>query len=311
MGIGTGTAALIGGVASAGAGLAGSAMQASAAGKAANLQAQAAQQGINLTQQNAQQAIGYQNAALGNITNAYSPYYTAGTQGLTSLSQAMAPGGALAQNWNQQFQAPTAAEAAATPGYQFALQQGLNAVQSGAAAQGNLLSGGTMKALNNYAQGMASTNYQQVYNNAFNQYLQNYGQFQQNQANQYNRLMGLTGIGQNATAALGSAQLGVAGNIGNILTGSSGAIANLLGAQSSARAQGAVNQAQAWSGGLNQAVSGLGGGLLGYSLGNTGQRALNNAWNSGAGWNTPINYSGETLGLPTSGTSGLLTGFGF
>lgn len=248
--------AVIGAGASIGTGLIG----AHAANTAANQQVQAAQQGINLTQQNAQQAIGYQNAALQNITNAYSPYYTAGTQGLTSLSQALAPGGSLAQNWNQQFQAPTAAQAAATPGYQFALEQGLNAVQSSAAAQGNLLSGGTMKALNNYAQGMASTNYQQTYNNAFNQYLQNYNQFQTSQANQYARLMGLTGIGQSATGALGTAQLGVAGNIGNVLTGASGAISNLLGAQGQARATGTMGAANAYGGmvgGLGSAAASL------------------------------------------------------
>lgn len=277
MGIGTGTAALIGGVASAGAGLAGSAMQASAAGNAAAAQQQAAQQAINLTQQNAQQGIGYQNTALQNVTGAYSPYYAAGAQGLGQLQAAMAPGGQLTQGWNQQFQAPTAAQAAQMPGYQFALQQGENAIQAGAAAKGNLLSGGTQKALANYATGLASQTYQQAYNNALTGYQTNYATWANNQANLYNRLMGVTGIGQQATQALGNAQLGTAGNIGNLLTGSSQSISNLLGAKSSAAAQGMVNQAQAWSGGLNQAIGGLGGGLLGYVYGQQ-QQQLPQAW---------------------------------
>ena len=132
-----------------------------------------------------------------------------------------------------------------------------------------------MKALNNYAQNMASTNYQQVYNNAFQNYLQNYSQFQQNQANQYNRLMGLTGIGQQATSALGNAQLGVAGNIGNILTGSSGAIAGMLGAQGQARATGTMGAANAYGGmigGLGSAASSLPWGT--WFPGNTTSKAV-------------------------------------
>lgn len=294
MGIGTGTAALIGGVASAGAGIAGSAMQAGAAKSAAQTQAQAAQQAMALQQQNAQQAVGYQNAALQNVTNVYSPYYTAGQQGLTSLASALAPGGSLAQNWTQQFQAPTAAQAAATPGYQFALQQGLNAVQSSAAAQGNLLSGGTMKALNNYAQGMASTNYQQTYNNAFNQYLQNYNQFQTNQANQYARLMGLTGVGQQATSGLAGAQQSIASNIGNILTGTAQTQSQALQNAAAAQASGMVGSANAWAGGLNTiggAAQGYGNALATQAL---YQRILGNTGGGGTGF-TP-NLTGLTGG---------------
>jgi hypothetical protein len=48
-----------------------------------------------------------------------------------------------------------------SPGYQWALGQGLNGVQTSAAANGSLFSGGTLKDLNNYASGMAD----QTFNN--------------------------------------------------------------------------------------------------------------------------------------------------
>jgi len=54
----------------------------------------------------------------------------------------------------------------ADPGYQFRLQQGLDAVQHGAAAGGKALSGQTLKALNDYAQGTAAQAYQDAYGRA-------------------------------------------------------------------------------------------------------------------------------------------------
>ncbi|NNP70928.1 DNA transfer protein p32 [Acinetobacter sp. Ac_5812] len=71
------------------------------------------------------------------------------------------------------------------PGYQFRLNQGLDATQSSAAAGGGLLSGATLKALNNYAQDTASNEY----------------------GNAYNRLSNLVGLGQNAAAGVGNAGL--------------------------------------------------------------------------------------------------------
>lgn len=54
----------------------------------------------------------------------------------------------------------------ADPGYRFRLQQGLDAVQRSAAAGGKVLSGQTLKALNDYAQGTAAQGYQDAYNRA-------------------------------------------------------------------------------------------------------------------------------------------------
>lgn len=51
-------------------------------------------------------------------------------------------------------------------GYKFRLKEGQNALENTAAARGNLNSGATLKALTNYASGLAS----QEYDNAFNRY---------------------------------------------------------------------------------------------------------------------------------------------
>jgi hypothetical protein len=55
---------------------------------------------------------------------------------------------------------------AADPGYRFRLNQGLDAVERGAAARGKALSGEAAKALTDYAQSAASDEYQRAYDRA-------------------------------------------------------------------------------------------------------------------------------------------------
>jgi hypothetical protein len=194
-------AAIVGGTVAAGAiGAGGSIIaggeQAGAAKSAAQLQAQESQNALNQNQQ--QFNTNQQDIA---------PFLKGGQQAEGELSGLTStPGQGLLTPWNQTFQAPTAAQAAQTPGYQFQLQQGENALQNSAAASGGLLTGGNEAALDQYSQGLASQNYQQVYNNQLQQYQQGYNQFENNQANEYNRLAGLSGAGQTAATNLG--QLG-------------------------------------------------------------------------------------------------------
>ena len=62
------------------------------------------------------------------------------------------------------FKPPTGEEALRDdPGYQFRLQQGQKALETSAAARGGLLSGGTLKGIQDYAQGLASQEYGNVY----------------------------------------------------------------------------------------------------------------------------------------------------
>jgi hypothetical protein len=182
----------------------------------------------------------------------FQPYLNAGNKATGTLSQLLGtPGQGLLTPWTQQFTAPTAAEAAATPGYQFQLQQGEDAIQNSAAARGGLLSGGTLADLNNYAQGVASTNYQNTFNNALTQYQSAYQTFLNNQNNTYNRLMGQEGVG------LGAAQGGA-----QLISGIGGDIASLYGQQGAAAAQGTIGKANAYGG----ILPGIAGSLQNYGI---------------------------------------------
>lgn len=189
------------------------------------------------------------------------------TQTLGSLvNPSLGATGSLMQPWTQQFQAPTAEQAAQYPGYQFQLQQGLSALQNSAAAQGGLLSGNTGEALTNYAEQAAQSDYGNVYNQALNQYQMGYNQFQQNQANQYNRLASLAGLGQVSAGQLSSSGLNTAGNMSNILLGAGGQIGQDFQNSAAATASGYVGGANAIAGGLGDATSNLGQLLSLYSL---------------------------------------------
>jgi hypothetical protein len=122
----------------------------------------------------------------------------------------------------QQFQAD--------PGYGFRLSEGQKALERSAAARGNLLSGGTGKALTRYGQEMGS----QEYMNAFNRY-------QAERNARLNPLQSLAGVGQTSSQQLA----GQAGQLGANLSES-------IGAAGQARASGYMGTANAIGGGLNQ-----------------------------------------------------------
>src|SRR6266498_2471333 len=144
----------------------------------------------------------------------YAPYLNAGKSSTNTLASLLGtPGQGLLENWTGKFNAPTAAEAEATPGYQFQLKAGTDAIQNSAAGKGSLLTGRTLADLNNYSQGVASTNYQNTFNNALTQYQSAYGTFLNNQNNQYSRLMGLSGEGLQAAGGAGQFREGMGSDI--------------------------------------------------------------------------------------------------
>ena len=228
-----------------------------AAQQAGQVQNAAAQQAaddtmqmFNTTQANLQPFISQGttgNALLGYLTGANSnlPAGTTSPKGIGTGT--LASGGLLAspQAWN-----PTMAGLAATPGYQFTLQQGLQAAQNGFAAQGLGSSGAAEKGAINYAEGLAGTTYQQQFQNYLSQ-----SQLQlANQQQQYNMLGGLAQSGQNAAANLGNTGLNSTGQAGGFST--SGA---------AAQAAGIVGAQNATASGLN-ALGGLGTSGLQYAL---------------------------------------------
>jgi hypothetical protein len=111
-----------------------------------------------------------------------------------------------------------------SPDYQFALQQGTQAMQRSAAAGGTLISGGQLKAGQEFGQGLAS---------------QQYG-------NYYNRLLSLSQLGQSAASGISNAALTTGQNVGNSLE-----------AAGQATASGTVGSANAIAGGLNGVTGSL------------------------------------------------------
>ncbi|WP_155623752.1 hypothetical protein [Burkholderia territorii] len=156
------------------------------------------------------------------------------------------------------FHAPTAAEAAATPGYKFTLDQGLKAAQNSASARGLGASGAAMKGAATYATGLADSTYGDTFNRALSTYSTNRGNALGNFGTNYgiasdavNRLLGVVGSGQNAAAMTGAMGAQAAGNVANAIT--SGAAAS---------AAGAVGSANAINSGISGAINSIQGGVM-------------------------------------------------
>lgn len=119
------------------------------------------------------------------------------------------------------------------PGYQFRMDEGTRAVEGGAAARGNLLSGAAQKALLKYGQGFAS-----------NEFGNAYSRFENNKTNTYNKLAGIVNSGQGATNQISNTAGQFAQNN-----------ANALGSLGNAQAAGYMGQANALNNGLGQAAN--------------------------------------------------------
>jgi hypothetical protein len=149
---------------------------------------------------------------------AYGMGLTTPTEGYTSTNTQK---GGLANYGMDQYQkdigyTPMVTDLAslqATPGYQFQLEQGLQGVNNTAAARGGLLSGANMKAINDYAQGQASTGYQNAWERAQNAYTNAFGRNQQKFIN----LKSMANSGQDAAQTQG----GWAMDVGKSLAGAS------------------------------------------------------------------------------------------
>lgn len=188
-------------------GAAGSAYASKKSSSAAKTQAASADRASEIQQENFEQT-----------REDLMPYKQAGDTSLKQLMGQMGANGYFNQTYKGQ-------DIYRDPSYQFRLQQGQDAIQSSAAAQGGLLSGATLKALQNYGQESAS----QEYSNAYNR-------FNADQTNRYNRLSNLVGIGQNAAA-----------QVGNAGAQTSQAIANNTMSGANALAAGQVASANNWA----------------------------------------------------------------
>lgn len=117
--------------------------------------------------------------------------------------------------------------------YQWRFGQGMDALDKSAAARGSLFSGAHTKDAMTFGQGLASQEYD----------------------NQWNRLMGLTGLGQNTAMGLGQLGMGAGNSIANLYS-------NQGNARASAYAQKGANNANM--------VGGILGSLFGGGFGGGG-----------------------------------------
>jgi hypothetical protein len=247
------TLALMGGTAIAS--IFGAANSAKAADKASQAQQKTAAENKALAEKYTGLSLGDLDTALGgalgtldqgkSAASAYlDPYAAAGGSALKRLGDATGANGAAGS-------AQAAADFTTSPGYQFRLDQGVQAIDRSANARGGLYSGGTLKALTDYGQGVGS---------------QEWGNYTAG-------LRDLANGGQNAATAQSGLTADVYGSKANALLGSGAARANVraggLNAITDANAQGGaakaggyINQANAWNGGISNLAT-----LAGFGAG--------------------------------------------
>ncbi len=121
-----------------------------------------------------------------------------------------------------------------SPGYQFRLDEGTRAVERSAAAKGKLMSGGLLRSLTEYGQGLASSE--------FNSYA--------------NRLASMAGIGQTATQYTGQLGASAAGQYG----ATSGQLGQTIMSGGQAQASGYVGSSNALMQGYTGAIDAFSGG---------------------------------------------------
>lgn len=226
------------GLISAGTSIAGGIMGSSAASKAAKQQAQSAQN-----------ALDFQKEVFGQQQQNQQPFLDQGKVSLAKLMEGISNGTFGAGHL------PTAEEARATPGYQFNLAEGQNAIERGQAAAGGAFTGGTLKALGRFTSGLADSTYQQTVNNVLANNQQNFAQ-----------LFAPAQLGENAVASINNTGSQVSQNVGNLMT-----------QQGNAQAAGTVGSANAISGGLSGASNSITQAMtLGKMLGGGGAAATAN-----------------------------------
>jgi hypothetical protein len=218
-------------------------------------------------------AIATQQSTLGNINNIWGTQQQLGQGADTALGNALGTNGQPADYSGFEN----------TPGYQFAVQQGTQAIQRQAASMGNAYTPNTAIAVGQYVTGAANQNY--------NQYIQN--------------LMGAAGLGSTANAGIATPTYQTGANISTLQQN-----------QGYAQASGVMGASNAIGGafganGVGTSLVGAAGKFLGGSGGGSGGGAGGSAGGSGGvnpnapvSASNPYNYGGQN----PNGTVGNGTG---
>jgi hypothetical protein len=257
------------------AGQQGAGIYGAAAPQAAGIYGNASTLAQQLQAQAQQQAYGTQLGIYGNTASALSPFMNIGQGAMSQLGRILGIGSGT----NGPDNSALFSALSNSPGYQFSLQQGLNAVNQSGAARGLLNSGATIKNATQYGQGLAQS--------TLGTYLQNLfslGQSGQNAAGTLGQIGSNTGSQLGVTLLNGangqanSLLAGAQGQAGSILTGAQGQSDSLLrgaGGAANALYSGTAGQADS----LLQGGNAAGSGILGSSMALTGglNQGLNNS----------------------------------
>lgn len=207
------------------------AYSASQSRRASNTQANSAREGIAAEERITERNLELQRELSEQQRQDFEPWRVAGQDALRRIREGIDAG---------DFVVPDDFDYKTDPGYEFRLNQGIEARDKSAAARGLLLSGAQQKELEDYGQGMASQEYANAYAREFNKRKTN-----------YNILNSLNVGGQSSAArqAQSTGQLATTTNnaLTNLGRGTNIAHQNV----GNARASGYQNQATA----VNQGVS--------------------------------------------------------
>lgn len=215
-----------------------------ASNKASKAQQQSAAQANALAKETKDEEIALQREMFDKNVELQKPAIDAGNTARNQLLQLLgltaggADNGSLARDF-------TMADFQADPGYQFRLAEGMKGLERSAAARGGLLSGGAMKDMARFTQGLGAQEYQAAYD-----------RFNSNKATRMNPLLSLAGSAQTASGALGAAGQSFANSAGQAMGNyASTAGQNITGA-GNARASGYVGAANAIGNGISQGFNG-------------------------------------------------------
>lgn len=165
-------------------------------------------------EKSAQAGIDFQKYMYDTTRSDFAPWRAAGGSAITAGGAMLQPG----------------YDHTTSPGYQFRMDEGNRAIQGSAAAKGGLLTGGTLKDILRYSQGVAADDFN----------------------DQFNRQMAVAAGGQQANTTTGQLGANAANNVSSLMT-----------QQGNARASGYMGQANAWTGALQNLggiMAGMGGG---------------------------------------------------
>lgn len=142
------------------------------------------------------------------------PFINAGTGASTAIGDALGLNGAAGQKSSQS----ALQTYLNSTGYKFQLGQGIGAAQQSAASTGSLNSGATLKSLDEFGQGLAST--------GFNNYL---GALQTQQGTGLSAANALAGVGTNYANSVSANNNSAASAAGNAALAGSNSLSSLLG----------------------------------------------------------------------------------